>query len=74
MVKLKPGINLSVFQIDFMYNLHKIEIRRIQALQGERSFTLVFPKEFAVELGVAKGDFLKCQLDGKRLIVEKMET
>jgi hypothetical protein len=57
--------------IDFMYNLH---IRRIQALQGERSFTLVFPKEFAVELGVAKGDFLKCQLDGKRLIVEKVET
>jgi bifunctional DNA-binding transcriptional regulator/antitoxin component of YhaV-PrlF toxin-antitoxin module len=57
-----------------MYNLHKVEIRRIQALQGERSFTLVFPKEFAIELGVAKGDFLKCQLDGRRLIVEKVET
>jgi hypothetical protein len=57
-----------------MSNLYKIEIRRIQALQGERSFTLVFPKEFAVELGVAKGDFLKCHLDGKRLIVEKVET
>jgi hypothetical protein len=56
-----------------MYNLHKVEIRRIQALQGERSLTLVFPKEFAIELGVAKGDFLKCQLDGSRLIVEKVE-
>jgi bifunctional DNA-binding transcriptional regulator/antitoxin component of YhaV-PrlF toxin-antitoxin module len=57
-----------------MHNLNNIEIRKIQALQGERSFTLVFPKEYAVELGVAKGDFLKCKLDGKRLIVEKMET
>jgi bifunctional DNA-binding transcriptional regulator/antitoxin component of YhaV-PrlF toxin-antitoxin module len=55
-----------------MYNTEKIELRRVQALQGERSFTLVFPKEFAIELGVGKVDFLKCQVDGKRLIVEKV--
>ena len=54
-------------------NSDVIEIRRVQALTGERSFTLVFPKEFAVELGVGKGDFLKCQIDGKRLVVEKVE-
>ena len=52
----------------------KIEIRRVQALQGERSFTLVLPKEFAVELGIGKGDFLKCSVDGHRLVVEKVET
>ena len=56
-----------------MDNRYNLEIRRVQALQGERSFTLVFPKEFAVELGVGKGDFLKCQIDGKRLVVEKVE-
>jgi bifunctional DNA-binding transcriptional regulator/antitoxin component of YhaV-PrlF toxin-antitoxin module len=56
-----------------MYNTEKIELRRVQALQGERSFTLIFPKEFAIELGVGKGDFLKCQVDGKKLIVEKVE-
>ena len=55
-----------------MSNLDKIELRRVQALQGERSFTLVFPKEFATELGVGKGDFLKCQVDKNRLIVEKV--
>jgi len=49
-----------------------IEIRKIQALTGDRSFTLVFPKQFAVELGVGKGDFLKCFVDGTRLIVEKV--
>jgi bifunctional DNA-binding transcriptional regulator/antitoxin component of YhaV-PrlF toxin-antitoxin module len=51
---------------------HNIEIRRIQALTGERSLTLVFPKQFAIELGVAKGDFLKCRVEGDRLIVEKV--
>jgi bifunctional DNA-binding transcriptional regulator/antitoxin component of YhaV-PrlF toxin-antitoxin module len=55
-----------------MPSLEKIELRRVQALQGERSFTLVFPKEFARELGVGKGDFLKCQVDKNRLIVEKV--
>jgi hypothetical protein len=56
-----------------MNNIEKIELRRVQALQGERSLTLVFPKEFAIELGVGKGDFLKCQVDGKKLVVEKVE-
>jgi bifunctional DNA-binding transcriptional regulator/antitoxin component of YhaV-PrlF toxin-antitoxin module len=56
-----------------MESLEKIELRRVQALQGERSFTLVFPKEFAIELGVGKGDFLKCQVEGKKLVVEKVE-
>jgi hypothetical protein len=55
-------------------NLESIEIRKVQALTGERSFTLVFPKQFAMELGVGKGDFLKCQVLGKRLVVEKMEV
>lgn len=55
-----------------MSNLDKIELRKVQALQGERSFTLVFPKEFATELGVGKGDFLKCKVDKNRLIVEKV--
>jgi bifunctional DNA-binding transcriptional regulator/antitoxin component of YhaV-PrlF toxin-antitoxin module len=55
-----------------MSNLDKIELRKVQALQGERSFTLVFPKEFATELGVGKGDFLKCKVDKNRPIVEKV--
>ena len=65
-------INDFIYGIYCMSNLDKIELRRVQALQGERSFTLVFPKEFATELGVGKGDFLKCQVDKNRLIVEKV--
>jgi bifunctional DNA-binding transcriptional regulator/antitoxin component of YhaV-PrlF toxin-antitoxin module len=52
----------------------KIEIRRIQALTGDRSLTLVFPKQFAFELGIEKGDFLKCYVDGNCLIVQKLDT
>jgi bifunctional DNA-binding transcriptional regulator/antitoxin component of YhaV-PrlF toxin-antitoxin module len=55
-----------------MENVYDTEIRRVQALQGERSMTLVLPKQFAIELGIAKGDFLKCKVDGNRLIVEKV--
>jgi antitoxin component of MazEF toxin-antitoxin module len=47
-----------------MDNQDCIEIRKVQALQA--------PKEFATELGVRKGDFLKCQVDKNRLIVEKV--
>ena len=54
-------------------NSEYIEIRKVQALTGDRSFTLVFPKQFAVELGVGKGDFLKCQIFGKKLVVEKVQ-
>ena len=51
----------------------KIEVRRVQSLQGEKSFTIVLPKEFAVQLGIGKGDFLKCLVDNNKLIVEKMK-
>ena len=57
-----------------MEYLDKVEIRRIQALTGARSLTLVFPKQFAVELGIEKGDYLKCHVDGNRLIVQKLDT
>ena len=55
-----------------MDNSYQTEIRRVQALQGERSLTLVLPKQFAIELGITKGDFLKCKVDGHRIIVEKV--
>ena len=46
---------------------------KIQALTGEDSFTIIFPKQLAIELGIGKGDFLKCRIDGNRLIVEKVD-
>jgi hypothetical protein len=73
----KPGIINDTFvgivSINMIDNLEPIEIRKIQALTGERSLTLVFPKQFAVELGITKGDFMKCHVSGKKLVVEKVK-
>jgi hypothetical protein len=51
-----------------------IEVRKVQALTGDRSFILVLPKQFALELGVGRGDFMKCRVDNGRLVVERMIT
>jgi hypothetical protein len=49
----------------------EIEICRAQALTGDRSLTVVLPKQFATQLGIAKGDFLKCRIENNCLILEK---
>jgi hypothetical protein len=49
------------------------EVRRVQALTGERSLTLVLPKILAIEMGIGKGDLLKVHREDNRLIVEKAE-
>jgi hypothetical protein len=47
------------------------EIRRVQAYTGERSLTVVLAKSFANRLRIEKGDYLKCYVEGNRLILEK---
>lgn len=47
------------------------EIRRVQALQGERSLTIILPKTYASHLGIGKGDFLKITVEGTKLIMER---
>jgi bifunctional DNA-binding transcriptional regulator/antitoxin component of YhaV-PrlF toxin-antitoxin module len=49
------------------------EIRTIQALTGERSLTLVLPKQYAIDLGLRKGEFVKVSQDDGKIIVEKMD-
>jgi bifunctional DNA-binding transcriptional regulator/antitoxin component of YhaV-PrlF toxin-antitoxin module len=49
----------------------KKEIRKVQALTGERSLTVVLPKEFAQHVGISKGDYVKVTQDECRIIIEK---
>ncbi|HEU4446804.1 MAG TPA: AbrB/MazE/SpoVT family DNA-binding domain-containing protein [Nitrososphaeraceae archaeon] len=51
----------------------EIEIRKVQALTGERSLTLVLPKTYAIELGIEKGHYLKCYVKDHKLVLEKAE-
>jgi hypothetical protein len=48
-------------------------IRKVQAYTGERSLTIVLAKSFATRLQIGKGDYLKCSIEGKRLILEKAD-
>jgi bifunctional DNA-binding transcriptional regulator/antitoxin component of YhaV-PrlF toxin-antitoxin module len=49
----------------------KTQYRKIQGLVGETSFSVVLPKQYAIALGIEKGDFVKVSQDGHRIIVEK---
>lgn len=51
---------------------HDIEIGKLEAIIGERSFTILACKQLAVKLGIAKGDALEYHLDGDRLIIQKV--
>ncbi|MGH9980929.1 MAG: hypothetical protein ACRD6U_05175 [Nitrososphaeraceae archaeon] len=51
----------------------EIKIRRIQAIHAQRSLLLCIPIEFIDGLDIAKGDYVKCSLINRQLIVEKAD-
>lgn len=46
--------------------------RKIQGLVGETSFSLILPKQFALKLGIGKGDFVKVGIEDQKIVVEKV--
>jgi hypothetical protein len=54
--------------------IENMAIRRVQAYHGEKSLTFVLPKDFAIALGIGKGDYLKVTLDDQKLIIQKAEV
>jgi hypothetical protein len=49
-----------------------VEYRKVQGLVGDASFSIVLPKVYATNLGIAKGDFVKVSMNGTKMIVEKV--
>ena len=47
------------------------EFRKVQGLVGNQSFSVVLPKRYAVNLGIAKGDFVKILEEPGRIVIEK---
>jgi hypothetical protein len=54
-----------------MNNLNITEYRKVQGIVGEKSFSVVLPKKYAVDLGIGKGDFVKVHQHEGRLVIEK---
>jgi hypothetical protein len=51
----------------------KPEIRKIEAIHGNTTFTLVLPKDFVEKLQISRGDYAKCTILDDTLIVKKAE-
>ena len=52
---------------------NQTEIRKLQGIHGNSTYTIVLPKEFILILNLAKGDYLKCRISNHQLIIEKAE-
>ncbi len=46
---------------------------RIQGMIGETSFSVILPKQYALNLAIGKGDFVKVSQTEKSIIIEKAE-
>jgi len=51
----------------------KYQIRKIQSIVGDKSFSLTLPKSYATNLGIAKGDYVKVWQQGQNQIVIQKE-
>ncbi len=53
---------------------NQTEIRKLQGIHGNSTYTIVLPKEFVSILNLAKGDYLKCRISDHQLMIEKAEV
>ena len=56
-----------------MKNTRNIEYRKVQGLVGEQSFSIILPKQYAINLKIGKGDFVKVHQEENKIIVEKVD-
>ena len=47
------------------------QYRKVQGIMGEHSFSFVIPKNYATQIGIGKGDFVKVILEKDHLVVMK---
>jgi phosphate uptake regulator len=59
-------VYVAIIDVDIKY-----EYRKIQGLIGETSFSVILPKEYALNIGIGKGDFVKVRQEDNRIIIEK---
>jgi antitoxin component of MazEF toxin-antitoxin module len=50
-----------------------MQVRKIQGLVGEQSFSVVLPKNYATNLQIGKGDYVKVTQQNNRIIIEKAQ-
>ena len=53
------------------WDMNKIDDKKVQGLIGETSFSIILPKQYAVNLGIGKGGFVKVNQEEGKIIIEK---
>jgi len=56
----------------YCMNFNQVQYRRIQAV-ANASFSVVLPKQYAEGRGLNKGDYVRVQQDGGRIVIERAE-
>ena len=66
----------NYYHMTYPYNQNQsnqTEIRKLQGIHGNSTYTIVLPKDFISILNLVKGDYLKCRISNHQLIIEKAE-
>jgi bifunctional DNA-binding transcriptional regulator/antitoxin component of YhaV-PrlF toxin-antitoxin module len=50
----------------------KFQCRKLQEV-ASASFSITLPKEYATYLGLKKGDYIKCVMEGRRILIEPLQ-
>jgi len=51
--------------------IREYQYRKIQPILGGISFCVVLPKQYAIGIGLAKGDYVKVRQHNNAIIIEK---
>ena len=62
-----------IYQLD-QNQSNQTQIRKLQGIHGNSTYTIVLPKDFISILNLSKGDYLKCRISNHQLIIEKAEV
>jgi bifunctional DNA-binding transcriptional regulator/antitoxin component of YhaV-PrlF toxin-antitoxin module len=45
--------------------------RKVESILGASSFSIILPIDYAIHLGIGKGDFVKVSQEENKIIIEK---
>ena len=62
---------IIVFEYYMFYMNSEYRYRKVQGIVGTSSFSIILPKDYAIHLGIGKGDFVKVRQEENKIIIEK---
>ena len=67
----------NYYHMEYLHNQtqsNQTQIRKLQGIHGNSTYTIVLPKDFISILNLSNRDYLKCRVSDHQLIIEKAEV